>query len=96
VLWTLGEIVSAPVSAAYVADISPPHMRGRYAGVFGMTFGLALVVGPPAGTAVSAASPGVLWSACAALGLLAAALMLVPAARPKGYAATASRSTSAA
>jgi len=29
VVWTLGEIATAPVSSAHVADISPPHMRGR-------------------------------------------------------------------
>ena len=95
VVWTLGEIVSAPVASAYVADISPPHMRGRYAGAFGMAFSLALIVGPAAGTAVYAASPDVLWGGCIALGVLAAAIMLSPAARP-AYATTASRSTSAA
>lgn len=96
VVWTLGEISTAPVSSAYVADISPPHMRGRYAGVFGMTFSLALVIGPAAGTAVYQASPDVLWAACAVLGVLGAVFILLPAARPKGYATTASRSTSAA
>ncbi len=96
VAWTLGEIATAPVSAAYVADLSPPHMRGRYAGAFGMTFGLALVLGPAAGTALFAASPGSLWAACAGLGVIAALVILLPAARPKGYATTASRSTSAA
>lgn len=96
VVWTLGEIVAAPVSAAYVADVSPPHMRGRYAGAWGMTYGLALIVGPALGTAVYAASPGLLWAGCVALGLISAALVLSPAARPKGYATTASRSTNAA
>ena len=96
VAWTLGEIATAPVSAAYVADLSPPHMRGRYAGAFGMTFGLALVLGPAAGTALFAASPGSVWAACAGLGVVAALVILLPAARPKGYATTASRSTSAA
>jgi len=96
VVWTLGEIVAAPVSAAYVADISPPHMRGRYAGAWGMTYGLGLIVGPALGTAVYAASPDLLWGGCVALGLVSAALILSPAARPRGYAITASRSTNAA
>jgi len=95
VVWTLGEIVSAPVASAYVADISPPHMRGRYAGAFGMAFSLALIVGPAAGTALYGASPDLLWGSCIALGAVAAAIMLSPAARP-AYAMTASRSTSAA
>jgi predicted MFS family arabinose efflux permease len=87
--------VSAPVASAYVADISPPHMRGRYAGAFGIAFSLALIVGPAAGTLIYAASPDLLWGGCIALGVLAAAIMLSPAARP-AYAMTASRSTSAA
>jgi len=95
VVWTLGEIVSAPVASAYVADISPPHLRGRYAGAFGMAFSLALIVGPAAGTALYAASPDLLWGSCIGLGALAAAIMLSPAARPS-YAMTVSRSTSAA
>jgi MFS family permease len=95
VVWTLGEITAAPVSSAYVADISPPHMRGRYAGAFGMSFSLAQIVGPAAGTSLYAASPDVLWGGCVVLGVLASALMLSPASRPR-YATTASRSTSAA
>jgi MFS family permease len=96
VVWTLGEIVAAPVSAAYVADISPPHMRGRYAGAWGMTYGLALIIGPALGTAVYAVSSDLLWSGCVVLGILSAALVLSPAARARGYAMTASRSTNAA
>jgi MFS family permease len=95
VVWTLGEVTAAPVSSAYVADISPPHMRGRYAGAFGMSFSLALILGPAAGTAIYAASPDALWGGCVVIGALAAALMLSPASRPR-YATTASRSTSAA
>jgi MFS family permease len=95
VVWTLGEITAAPVSSAYVADISPPHMRGRYAGAFGLSFSLAQIVGPAAGTSLYAASPDVLWGGCVVLGALASALMLSPASRPR-YATTASRSTSAA
>jgi hypothetical protein len=71
-------------------------MRGRYAGGWGMTYGLALIVGPALGTAVYAASPDLLWGGCVGLGVLAAALLLSPAARPRGYAITASRSTNAA
>ena len=95
VVWTLGEIVSAPVASAYVADISPPHMRGRYAGAFGMAFSLALIVGPAAGTLLYATGADLLWGGCVVVGVLAGAIMLSPAARPR-YAMTASRSTSAA
>jgi MFS family permease len=71
-------------------------MRGRYAGAWGMTYGLALIAGPALGTLVYAAGPDLLWAGCAALGVVAAVLILLPAARPRDYAITASRSTSAA
>jgi len=96
VVWTLGEIVAAPIAAAYVADISPPHMRGRYAGALGMSFSLGLIAGPAAGAALFGASPDLLWAACAVVGVGAAAALLSPLARPSRYATTASRSTSAA
>ncbi len=97
VVWTLGEIVAAPISTAYVADISPPHMRGRYAGAWGMTYGLALIIGPALGTAVYAADA----KRCSGAGASRSATSppcscCSPAARPRGYAITASRSTSAA
>lgn len=95
VVWTLGEIVSAPVASAYVADISPPHMRGRYAGAFGMAFSLALIASPAAGTAIYAASPDALWAGCIALGAWRPRSCSARPLRP-AYATTASRSTSAA
>lgn len=85
VVWTLGEILSAPVSAAYVADISPPHMRGRYAGAIGMAFGVAMIAGPPLGTAVYTVSHGLLWAGCLVVSAAAAAL-LVAAGRDRARA----------
>jgi MFS family permease len=75
-IWTLGEIVNAPVAGAYVADLAPRHMRGRYQGAFGMTLGLGHVLGPWLGTALFAWSPGGLWTTCLVLGVLAALLVL--------------------
>jgi MFS family permease len=37
-IWTLGEIIYAPVASAYVADIAPEHLRGRYQGAWGLTW----------------------------------------------------------
>jgi predicted MFS family arabinose efflux permease len=75
-IWTLGEIVYAPIASAYVIDIAPPHMRGRYQGAWGFTFALALILAPVLGTAVFAVSPTALWIGCGALGALAALLVL--------------------
>ena len=75
-IWTIGEIVSAPSSQAYVADLAPPHLRGRYQGAWGLTFGLALILAPVVGTAAFAVSPTALWLSCGVLGLIAALLVL--------------------
>jgi MFS family permease len=79
-IWTLGEIVYAPVASAYVADIAPEHLRGRYQGAWGLTWGLAFVFAPAVGAAIFAWSSDGLWLICGLLGLAAALLLLV--ARP--------------
>jgi MFS family permease len=72
VVWSLGEIVGAPVASAYVADVAPEHLRGRYQGAWGFSSALGLVIAPALGTAVYGASPAALWVGCAAAGLLSA------------------------
>jgi MFS family permease len=73
---TLGEMVMVPVSAAYVADLAPVHMRGRYMGVYGLVWAAALIIGPALGMKLLALGPAVLWLSCGALGLLAATIIL--------------------
>lgn len=46
IVWTLGEIVQGPVTTAYVADLSPAHLRGSYQGVWGMTWSIGLILAP--------------------------------------------------
>lgn len=76
VIWTFGEMVSAPVSAAYVADLAPQHVRGRYMGTFGLTWSLGLMLGPSLGAFLFAESPPLLWTLCGVLGLLSSWLVL--------------------
>lgn len=45
-VWTLGEIVMAPVNSTVVAELAPTHLRGRYQGAFGLTWSLAVVTSP--------------------------------------------------
>jgi len=73
---TFGEIVTIPVSVAYIADLAPPHMRGRYMGAHGLVWAAALVIGPGLGMKLFALGPAVLWLSCGALGLLAATIIL--------------------
>ena len=73
---TFGEMLTLPVSAAYVADLSPANMRGRYMGAFGLTWALGLTLGPSLGMALFQHGTAVLWLSCGALGLVAATLIL--------------------
>jgi MFS family permease len=83
ILFTLGEMISMPVAAAYVADLAPAHQRGLYLGTYGLTWSLAFVCGPSLGLLVFSASPVTLWLSCGILGLVAAGTVLVdPRARP--------------
>ena len=64
-LWTLGEIAFNAVGPALVADLAPVHLRGRYNGVFGTSFGAAALVAPIIGTlTLEHLGEGWLWSGC--------------------------------
>ena len=49
VVWTLGEIATATLMSALVADLAPRQMRGRYQGMLGMAWGGGGLIGPFAG-----------------------------------------------
>lgn len=50
VLWTVGEMIILPASAAFVSDIAPREQSGAYMGLFTMGFSVALAIGPWLGT----------------------------------------------
>jgi MFS family permease len=76
-VWTLGEIAFNAVGPTLVADIAPPHLRGRYSGVIGVAFGTAAFIAPLAGTAVLEHVGGwTLWIGCFAVSVLAAVAVL--------------------
>ncbi len=81
-VWSLGEMIESPVSAAVAADRAPIHARGRYQAAYGAMFGVAWMLGPVLGTTVFALSQDALWVACGALGVLAAALALMAGRHP--------------
>lgn len=78
-VWTIGEIVYAPVAATYVADLAPEHLRGRYQGAWGLTWGVAFMLGPGIGAAMFARDADAFWLFCGLLGVISALLLLVPA-----------------
>jgi MFS family permease len=77
ILFTLGEMVTMPMSAAYLSDLAPPNMRGRYMGVAGLTWSLALIIGPVTGMKMFTLNPVAYWIACGALGVLASLVISI-------------------
>jgi MFS family permease len=72
VIWTCGEMLNAPSNATLLAELSPVEMRGRYQGVFSLSWQVASFVAPVLGGFVQqTASGGALWLGCLGLGLLA-------------------------
>ena len=75
-VFTFGEMISMPVSGAYVAALAPERMRGRYSAGVGLTWNLGHAVAPGAGLLLYESVPDVLWYGCLALGCLSALLLL--------------------
>jgi MFS family permease len=73
----IGECFHGPGHQALVADIGPPHLRGRYFAVHSLSWGLGGTAGPAIGGVILGAAPFALWplaaAACAvaAVGVLA-------------------------
>jgi MFS family permease len=81
-VWTVGEVFVLPTSNAVVADVALPHMRGRYQGAYGLSFGLAGFGAPLIGTSVlQHFGSRALWLGCLATGLIVAAGQLALAPR---------------
>ena len=49
VIMTVGELMLAPTATALVANLAPPDMRGRYMGVYGLSFRVGSGIGPVIG-----------------------------------------------
>jgi MFS family permease len=75
-IWTIGEIAVAPVSSAYVADLAPDHLRGRYQAAWGLSSAVGMAMAPAVGGFLMARSPAALWWACAVSGIAGAAVVL--------------------
>jgi MFS family permease len=75
-VFTLGEMITLPMSSAYLAELAPPHMRGRYMGMSGLTWAVALIVGPGLGMQLFEIHPVAYWLSSCALGVLAAVIIL--------------------
>ncbi len=76
-LATTGEMLVFPVEPAYVSDLSPLPLRGRYQGAFGAAAGLGSGIGPPlGGLALDVLPEPVPWLLMTAGGLVSAVALL--------------------
>jgi MFS family permease len=46
VVMSFGELIIAPTSNTYAANIAPPDMRGRYMSIYGLTWAFGSIFGP--------------------------------------------------
>lgn len=75
ITFTFGEMICMPVSAAYTVNLAPAEMRGRYMGVYGFSWAMAIVCGPVIGMTLFSINPVLLWTVCGVLGVLAAIII---------------------
>jgi MFS family permease len=76
-IWTFGEMLYFPMASAHIANVSPPDMRGRYHGAWGIAWGLGSVLGPIGGTSLFARDPRLVWFAAGVLAMMGALLVLL-------------------
>lgn len=70
-LWSLGEILAFPTVATLVAALAPAELRGRYQGLYGVLWGVAMLAAPGLGAvALERLGPRALFAACLGVCLL--------------------------
>ncbi|GAA3497223.1 MFS transporter [Streptomyces prasinosporus] len=73
-VWTLAEIVNAPTQTGLVVRLSPVHGRGRYQGMYTMSWAVAALVAPLlSGVVIDRFGAEWLWGLCAVVGTVAGA-----------------------
>ncbi|WP_433115775.1 MDR family MFS transporter [Micromonospora sp. CA-246542] len=72
-IWTVGEMLNSPSNSTLIAELSPAELRGRYQGVFGLSWQIAGASAPILGGLVREhVGNAALWLGCAAIGVLTA------------------------
>jgi MFS family permease len=74
VVLTVGELLLVPTATALTASLAPAEMRGRYMGVYNLTWGVSYGLGPVMGGLLSdRIAPVATWYGALGIGLAAAA-----------------------
>ncbi len=82
VVLTVGEMIIIPTATALTANLAPPDMRGRYMGVYALTWGVGFGVGPVVGGLLNDhVAPVAIWYSGFIMALAAAAMFLALARR---------------
>lgn len=77
-VWTVGEMLNSPSNSTLIAELSPAALRGRYQGVFSLSWQLAGATAPILGGLVREhAGNTTLWFGCALVGGLVAVAHLI-------------------
>jgi MFS family permease len=75
-VFALGEMIFSPVGPSLINSFAPPHLRGRYNAVGGLTWGVSSAIGPAVAGVVIGGGWGVAWALGLALGCVVAAVIL--------------------
>ncbi|MGW7301895.1 MDR family MFS transporter [Streptomyces sp. NPDC054829] len=71
-VWTIGEMINAPTQSGLIVRLSPAHGRGRYQGMYTMSWAVASLVAPlMSGYVIDQYGADWLWGACAVIGTVA-------------------------
>ncbi|MFG2553156.1 MDR family MFS transporter [Streptomyces sp. NPDC048581] len=72
-VWTLGEMLNAPTQTGLVVRLSPTQGRGRYQGMYTLSWSVAALVAPlTSGLVIDRFGAEWLWGMCAVVGTVAA------------------------
>lgn len=82
VVFTIGEMLCLPRHAAWVQQLSPADMRGRFSGLVAFAWLGGNLLGSWAGLVLYEINPDALWLTCGAVGILAAGVLMLVKVHP--------------
>ncbi|MFQ6000319.1 MAG: MDR family MFS transporter [Anaerolineae bacterium] len=78
IIYTVGELITAPTATAFVADVAPVTMRGTYMAVYSICFGFGFGLGPMVGGVLhDTLGPAYIWHGAFLTGLISTAAFLL-------------------
>lgn len=78
IIYTIGELITAPTATAFVADVAPVTMRGTYMAIYSLCFGFGFGMGPMIGGVLhDTLGPAYIWHGAFLTGLVSTAAFLL-------------------